>query len=85
MRAKFLTVEEGDYTWARRRNYSDPCDNGLELKTVQALVSLIIDSYGYICIYTHKYIYIHTQTYIKTCISLCQLRGSREPNSKEHS
>ena len=85
MRAKFLTVEEGDYTWVRRRNYSDPCDNGLELKTIQALVSLIIDAYGYT--HTHIYIYthIHTKTYIKTCILLCQLRGSRQPNSNKHS
>ena len=59
MRAKFLTVEQGDYTWARRRNYSDPCDNGLQLKTVQALVSLIIDSYGYTCIYRQIHIYTH--------------------------
>ena len=70
MRAKFLTVEEGDYTWARRRNYSDPCDNGLELKTVQALVSLIIDSYGYICIYTQIHIYTHTNIYKNMYLTL---------------
>ena len=61
MRTKFLTVEEGDYTWPRRRNYSDPCDNGLELKTVQALVFLIIDAYRYT--HTHIYTYI-TQKHI---------------------
>lgn len=63
-----------------KENYSDPCDNGLELKTVQALVFLIIDAYRY----THTYIYIYnTKTYIKTRISLCQLRGPRQPNSNE--
>ena len=56
MRAKFLTVEEGDYTWVRRRNYSDPCDNGLELNPYYRCI--------WIHTYTHIYIHIYTQKHI---------------------